>query len=180
MIEVKDISVEKFFLLDESQQKIFYNIFHKLQMTEDYEIDYKDLYDLTFDEVELLKKRLVNFNNDTVSVVWEIMTGKDFDGKTSIFDLVFIWGRAVAVINKVSELEKNIKVNIDERLLMAGVDEFRKLGAEAVKIQLGRQFGKRPKDIGEWKWTEVYTIRVYNSIENNIQYNLKQMQNAKQ
>ena len=137
----------------------------------------KGLHDLTFDEVETMKLILANVDIEKFYILWQIHKKKKFNpDKIGILEFMNVWKHSLEILQKVAELEQQLKGGINVRLEVAGIDEFKKLGAQAVKIKLGKEFGMRPKEIGEWLWFEVFNIRLFNRIEDNITQRLLKQQ----
>ncbi len=166
--KIQDIKLIDYLQFDEDSQKIYDPLIEAIKPSK----TGKQLIDLTFDEVETLKIALQEFELENIKVVYKIFKDTEAnDENLYLLEIMQVWKTGVEILNEVANFEQKLKAKVTDEQKEAGIDNFNALKSAGTKIGIGKQFGQRPREVGEWLWFEVWEIRMYNVIENN--YNLK-------
>jgi hypothetical protein len=174
--EIVDISLQNYFNLSVmSPERDVYDGWAELM---DANCNYKQkLLTLTFDEVEVLKKIVTSGGDDVYSRFWEMWRAEELNyNDVGFLEFMNEWKCALKILELVSKMEEDLKPReFSSRIAAAGNDEFEKLGSQAVKIRLGKEFGQVPKTIGQWAWIDVYNVLLYNRIEYDVRMRLNKI-----
>jgi len=134
---------------------------------------------LTFDEIEVIKKI---FSNPTIEDIKDMFQtcfnirgtfehSADYEFfNTSIFELFrakrFMQGYITGLIDR--EV-KQLSGAVDDKMLMINAAErLRPFNHQLTKMKIAAEFGFKPKEIGGWKYREVFTILVANKVNAEI------------
>lgn len=175
---IENISIKQYFeLVDSSEYDIFIDV---MQSSNVFNGKRCNLSKLSFDEVEYIKK-LLNSRpsiNDMMVLFIELFNLGSIDISAqneflnaSVFDLFrckkYIQDYIVEIV------EREIKVlngEPDTKLIMINASERMQPFSHVMsKMRLAEQFSVTPKEIGKWKYNEVFGYLVANKVNNDIQ-----------
>ena len=168
-MELENITVREFFEMeDSSAYEIFIDTMNPKNYFAGREGDYASL---TFDEVEVIKGILNEPNLEDIKDVYKLLykirgtfekSSDEIFFEQSVFDL---FASKIYLVNFIKTISKREKDNLtgepDEKMIMVNAGE--RLSAVShllTKIRLAKQFGVTPKEVGSWKYNEVFSILV--------------------
>jgi hypothetical protein len=75
-------------------------------------------------------------------------------------------------IEKINHKEQQaLESSSDDKWIQAGGDRLNIFGELGVMIRLAEQFGCTPQQIGDWRYNDVFTVLLWNNINNEIMKN---------
>ena len=176
-MEIEDITIQQYFTMeDSSAYDVFIDVLNPVNRFAGKQCD---VIRLTFDQVEVMKSVFVNPTVDDIMEI--VIMCYDLRGdlkqsaskqylSTSIFDLfrakTFLQNFIIETVNK----EKRwLTQEINEKMLMINAQERLKPFSHLLtKIRLAEQFGKTVSDVGNWRYSIVFTILTANKIRDDL------------
>ena len=177
MYKIDNISIYDYFNLEDASS---YDVFiNTLKPVNSFNGRKCKVGNLTFDQIEVIKKI---FSSPTIADIKDMFqTCFDIRGSfeesadyefynTSIFELFrakrFLQDHIVTLI----EREKNqLSGATDDKMLMINAGErLRPFNHQLTKMRIAEQFSRTPKEIGNWKYREVFSILVANKVNAEI------------
>lgn len=175
MYSIADISIQKYFMLEDTSD---YDIFIDAIRPKN-KFRGRKCKQLSFDEVEVIKRIFNAPNIEDIKDVFQTcyqVTGsfdksadEEFWG-TSIFELFKAKNYLMSYIEKIIERETNqLSGGEDDKMMMINAGErLKPVSHQLTKIRIGEQFGKSPKEIGRWNYSDVFSILVANKINGDL------------
>ncbi len=171
MYKIKNIKVSSYLKLDYTFK--YDMLFDLIPEKNEFNGSVCDFDSLTFDEVSLIKRILQEPDMDGIKMLYDICYNQDYT-KGLIIDFFqsrkWIDKKIIEIIETESKL---LFVSPDPKLIAAGVEDLSRYGVMNTKIDLGMQFGKSPKEIGEWKYNDVLVIQARNNMMRQIEKKYK-------
>lgn len=133
---------------------------------------------LTFDQVSLFKKLMLNPTVEGLPVIYEICYNEKSFFKCKVIDLFkskkWLDDKFMQVIKR----EENwLSSTPDEKTLRAKdeVERLNQSGEWCPKISIAEQFGFKPKEIGAWLYIDVMRIQRRNTALNEVNRKISTM-----
>lgn len=144
----------------------------------------KPLGSLTYGEVAKLKRAISKPTFEKLLEAFQMVFGVNRNEylNAGVVDYFYALNWIRKAILEIVEKEKKLGGNDPDPFLeMAGVKRLSAFGEMATLINLGKQFGKTPEEIENWKYNVVFSILLYEKVhgEVNKSYNEILKRNAK-
>lgn len=169
MMYLENIKVDEFFKTENADRfKIFFNT---LKPKNSFRGVAMDESELTYSNVLFLKDALANPTIENYFKIYEICFNQTPESflKGTILDFIqsnrYIINFMKQLVHREGQL---LEGESDAKWIAAGGEQMSVFGGKAVLIQIAEQFGKSPREIGEWKYNEVLLVQYYNHKLNEI------------
>ena len=175
-MKTKNITVKKYLSLDNTSSiDLYYNLIKPKNVIKGHEATFNGL---TFNEVSVIKRYANKTNIESLQIIIDIFYNFDDNSKInllecSIYELFQFRKWLSNELLKIYTNEKKLESTPNVKLIAANVDRLNQFGELNTKIDLGEQFGFRPKDIGQWLYVEVFQIMHRNKVKGDIQKDIK-------
>lgn len=169
---VENISVNEFFKLNEAER--YAALFNWLKPKNSFRGFVMNEDDLTYGNILVLKESLSKASITSYFNIYKIcynQTPEEFL-KGNVIEFAQSNRYIINFIKQLTHRESQLlESEPDAKWLQAGGDRMNIFGDKSVLITLGRQFGKSPREISEWKYSEVFMCMYFNHLENSINKN---------
>ena len=169
---LENIKVDAFFKLQDADKFAMY--FNTLKANNLFRGVSLDEQTLTYSNILVLKE---SYSQSTITdyfTIYEICYNQTpisfLNG--SILEFIQTNRYILNLLKTITEREqKMLESESDVKWSQAGGERMDIFGGKAIMIQLGEQFNKSPREIGDWLYSEVFMIQLYNSRLNSVMKN---------
>lgn len=169
---VENISVDQFFKLNDVDR--YSMLFNWLKPKNSFRGVLMNENNLTYGNILVLKESLTEPSITSYFDIYRIcynQTPEEFL-KGTIIEFAQSNRYIVNFIKQLMHREKQLlESEPDAKWIQAGGERMKVFGDKSVLIQLGEQFGKSPREISEWKYSEVFMCVYFNHLQNSINKN---------
>ena len=135
--------------------------------------------ELSYGKVESLKKLAQKLSLANICSMYELLFEVDQESFLSggVVEFAETMRYITQGLEGILKLEQKLKSSGDNeaqtRWKMAGGDNLSQLGILSTTIPLAKEFGVSPTEIAEWKWLDVFSVLLYDSMKAVVDRNLQ-------
>ena len=177
MMVLDNIKVDQFFKLDNADKfGIYFNTLKERNLFRGVVMNPNEL---SYSDILVLRESLTDVSIESYFTIYKICYNQEPEEFLKGTILEFIQSNRY-IINHLKQLAHResqlLEHEPDPKWEAAGGERMSVFGGKATLIQLGEQFGKSPREIGDWKYSEVLMVMIYN---NRLQSIMKLYNKAK-
>ena len=161
---LENIKVDEFFKLENADKFSIY--FNTLKAKNLFRNAVMNPNELSYSDILVLRESLAEPTIQSYFTIYKICYNQNPEEFLKGTILEFIQSNRY-IINHLKQLAQRelqmLENDVDPKWEAAGGERMNIFGGKSVMIQLAEQFGKSPREVGDWKYNEVFMIQLYNS-----------------
>lgn len=140
----------------------------------------KDLNDLQFQEVDRIKKALLNLDDNKIEFIILTVYGVKINyNKTRALEFYRAFNFVVEQVERIYKKEQQLNGKANEKLKKAGIEKMAIFDSLNILDDLAVKYNTSPHEVELWTYGNVFIYALKMKFENDIQKNLSEIDSEK-